>query len=330
MKNIHILQVGIGPLGIKTANFIAERKGLVTVAAVDKAPALIGKDLGEVCSGSPSQVIIQDNIAEAIQQHKPDVAVLTTVSDLERITPQIEEIVAQGIPVVSTCEELSFPYNTSPALSERIDKAATKNNVAVLGTGINPGFLMDTLPTVLTAVCQDVQKVEVNRFQDAKYRRIPFQKKIGAGLTLGEFGERVKNGTLRHVGLTESMHLVAHRMGWKLDKTEDLISPVVATEKTTTPAMTIAVGDATGVRQIGNGYVNGEVKVRLVFQATVGEKESYDEIRITGNPNIHSKIEGGVNGDVATCAITLNAIPQILRATPGLKTMVDIAPVSFF
>lgn len=330
MKNINILQIGIGPLGIKIANFIAERKGITTIAAVDKAPALIGKDLGVVCGGAPSKVTIMSSIAESIKKKKPDVAVLTTVSDMKRIAPQVEEIVAHGIPVVSTCEELSFPFKTAPKLAKRIDKAAIENGVAVIGTGVNPGFLMDALPTFLTAVCQQVDKVEVNRFQDAKFRRIPFQKKIGAGLTLEEFQQKIEDGSLRHVGLTESMQLIAHRMGWQLDKTEDIISPVVAKKKITTPAMTIPKGTASGVRQIGNGYVNGEVKVKLVFQATVGEKKSYDEIIISGNPNINSRIDGGVNGDVATCAITLNTIPQILRATPGLKTMVDVAPVSFF
>ena len=330
MKNIRILQIGIGPLGIKTAQFIAERKGLQTIAAVDKSPALLGKDLGELTTGKPSKVIIKESIAEAIKKQRPDVAVLTTVSDMKRITPQIKEIVAHGIPVVSTCEELSFPYKTSTSLSKEINQAAIAHNVAVIGTGVNPGYLMDALPIFLTAVCQDVQAVEVSRFQDAKHRRIPFQKKIGAGLTLEEFNQKIQDGSLRHVGLTESMQMIAHRMGWKLDKTEDIISPVIALKKTTTPAMTIKKGDATGVRQVGNGYVNGEIKIKLVFQATVGEKKSYDEVVIKGTPDIRSVIEGGVNGDVATCAITLNTIPQLLRAAPGLKTMVDIPPVSFF
>ncbi|MEO1260708.1 MAG: dihydrodipicolinate reductase [Bacteroidota bacterium] len=330
MKNIRILQIGLGPLGIKTAQYIAERKGLITVAAVDKSPALIGKDLGQLALGKKNRIIIKENIAAAIKKQKPEVAVLTTVSDIKRIAPQIEEIVSFGIPVVSTCEELSFPFKTAKRLANKINKAATENNVAVIGTGVNPGYLMDSLPTVLTAVCQDVQKVEVNRFQDAKFRRLPFQKKIGAGLTLEEFDKKIENGSLRHVGLTESMQMIAHRMGWKLDKTEDIIFPVVAKRKITTPAMTIKKGDATGVRQEGNGYINGEIKIKLIFQATVGEKKSYDEVIISGTPNIHSKINGGVNGDVATCAITLNTIPQILRAAPGLKTMMDIPPVSFF
>lgn len=330
MKNINILQIGIGPLGVKIAQFIEDRAGLKTIAAVDKAPDLIGRDLGEVCGSAKSGVRIQSNIAEAIKKKKPDVAVLTTVSDMKRIVPQIEEILAHGIPVVSTCEELSFPWKTAPKLAKRLDEAAKAHGVAVLGTGVNPGYLMDALPVFLTAVCQDVKSVTVSRFQNAQFRRIPFQKKIGAGLSLADFQQKIEDGSLRHVGLTESMHLIAHRMGWKLDRTEDLISPVVAKQKIETPAMTITKGNATGVRQEGNGYVNGEVKIRLIFQATVGEKESYDEVVIDGTPGIRSKIEGGVNGDVATCAITLNAIPQLLRSTPGLKTMVDVAPVSFF
>jgi 4-hydroxy-tetrahydrodipicolinate reductase len=330
MKPIRILQIGIGPLGLKIFKFISERKGLETVAAVDKNPDFTGRDLGEMAGRPDSGVLIGNDISAAFKRRKPHVAVLTTVSGMKSITPQIEEIVALGIPVVSTCEELSFPWNTFPKLAARIDKAAKKNKVAVLGTGVNPGFLMDALPVFLTAVCQEVKSVTVSRFQNAQFRRIPFQKKIGAGLELSDFEKKKKDGSLRHVGLTESMHLIAHRMGWKLDKTEDIITPVIAEKMIVTEDMTIQKGNAAGVRQIGNGYSGGKVKVKLIFQATVGEPESYDEVIIEGMPHIHSKIAGGVNGDVATCAITLNAIPQILRSTPGLKTMVDVPPVSYF
>ena len=330
MPKIKVVQVGLGPLGIKTANFIAERAGVDIVAAVDKNPTLVGKDLGELCGAAPSGVIVMDDFAAAVAKNRPDVAVLTTVSDMARITPQLLEIVAQGIPVVSTCEELSYPWDCAPEWSRQIDEAAKANNVAVVGTGVNPGFLMDSLPTFLTAVCQDVSFVKISRYQDAQFRRIPFQQKIGAGLTLGQFDQKKADGSLRHVGLTESMQFIAGRMGWKLDKTEDIIEAVVANAPIKTAAMEIPAGNATGVRQTGNAYVNGELKIQMIFQATVGEPESYDLIEITGNPNIHSKIQGGVNGDVATCAIVVNTLPQILRSTPGLKTMGDIPLVSFF
>lgn len=328
---IKVVQIGMGPLGQKIAKFISERSGsLKIVGAIDKDPEKKGKDLGTLCSIPVHGIRISGSLKDAMEREKADVALLTTVSDMQRITPQIEEIVSLGLPVVSTCEELSFPWETSPELSKKIDEAARKNKVAVLGTGVNPGFLMDTLPICLTAVCQHVSKIRVSRFQNAEFRRIPFQKKIGAGLTLKEFEEKRKQGTLRHVGLTESMSMIAHKMGWKLSKTEDILTPVIAEKEIVTSAMKIKKGDSSGVQQIGKGYVNGEEKITLVFRASVGEPASYDLVEIDGNPCISSKIDGGVNGDVATCAITINAVKQILTAKPGLRTMSDIPLVSFF
>ena len=326
---VDILQIGLGPLGQKIGRYIAERKGFQTVGAVDNNPALIGQDFGQLCGVESMQIVVTENIAEAIQRTKPDIVVLSTVSDMERITQQLREILPLGISVVSTCEELSYSWQTAPHLSQEIDTLAKVNNVAVLGTGVNPGFLMDALPTFLTSVAQNVDFVEVKRFQDARHRRLPFQRKIGAGLTLDGFEAKKQTGTLRHVGLTESMHMIAKRMGWTLDKTEDILTPIIATETIETEAMTIPKGDAMGVKQIGRGYCDSELKIELNFQAAVGLAESFDEVNIKGTPNITSKIEGGVNGDIATCAIIINAIPQVLRANAGLKTMLDIPLVSF-
>ena len=331
MKTIKIAQVGLGPLGQKIAQFIQERESLEIVAAIDNDPQKQGQDFGALCGVQELNGIkIQESISQCAGKEEIDVVVLTTVSDMERITPQIEEIVSFGIPVVSTCEELSFPWLASPELSERIDKAAKGNNVAVLGTGVNPGFLMDCLPTCLTAVCQEVKTIKVSRIQNAKFRRIPFQQKIGAGLSLDAFENKKQQGTLRHVGLTESMHMIAERMGWKLDKTEDILTPVVAEKEIVTDAMTIHPGFAAGVQQIGRGYAGGEEKITLFFKASVGEPESIDRVEIEGRPNIISEIPGGVNGDVATCAITINAVKQVLRAEPGLRTMTDVPVVSYF
>jgi len=321
----------MGPLGIKVADFIAQRKGIQTVAAVDKNPALVGKSLQQLKDSLDGQTMVYQNLSEVLAEHQVDVAILTTVSDMERVTPQIEEIVGFGIPVVTTCEELSYPWETNAALASRMDEAAKKHKVAVVATGVNPGFMMDALPTFLTAVCQDVEKIEVRRFQDATYRRVPFQKKIGAGLSLEEFEERKENGTLRHVGLAQSMQFIAHKMGWKLDKVEDIISPVIASENIAeNGSMAIPKGNATGVCQIGRAYVDGEEKITLIFQAAIKEPESYEEVSIKGTPDITSRIAGGVNGDVATCAIAVNAVAQILHAKSGLRTMADIPMVSFF
>ncbi|MTI21959.1 dihydrodipicolinate reductase [Fulvivirga sp. RKSG066] len=328
MGNIRILQVGLGPLGIKIAEFIAARNGIETVAAVDKKEDLIGLSLSEINADLPS-VEIQPSVENAMSA-KPDVAILTTVSDMARITDQVLELVANGIPVVSTCEELSHPWSTAPKLAEKIDLAAKENNVAVVGTGVNPGFLMDSLPTFLTSVCQQVDAVEVSRYQNASFRRVPFREKIGAGITLSEFEKRKEKGLLRHVGLTESIQFIASNLGWKLDKVEDLIMPVIAEQRIEDQNLVIEKGNASGVRQVGTGYIKGKPKITLTFQATIGEPESYDEIKIKGSPNITSKIEGGVNGDVATCAIAINATKSILKAQPGLRTMADIPMPSYF
>jgi 4-hydroxy-tetrahydrodipicolinate reductase len=181
---------------------------------------------------------------------------------------------------------------------------------------------------MLTGICNHVDKIEVRRYQDAQFRRIPFQKKIGAGLTFDEFERRKSEGTLRHVGLSESMQFLARQLGWTLERTEDRIEPVIADRTIQSEAMTIHSGMVAGVRQTGVGWVNGEEKIKLSFQASVGEQDSYDEIEIFGIPHIRSRIMKGVHGDIATCAIILNACRSILKATPGLRTMADIPMIS--
>ncbi|MCK4626564.1 MAG: dihydrodipicolinate reductase, partial [Phycisphaerae bacterium] len=256
MSTLKIIQIGVGPIGQKVVNYLLEREGMEVVAAVDPAPDKSGKDLGEVCGlDKPLGIIVSPNLADAMKTSKPDVAVLCTTSSMEKVVSQIEEIISHGLHVVSTCEELSYPWDTQPGLSKQLDKTARQAGVAVLGTGVNPGFLMDFLPLAMTAVCRKVESIKVSRIQDASVRRIPFQQKIGAGLTLEEFEAKKQTGTLRHVGLTESMQMIAARMGWKLDRTEDILTPVVAEREITTGYVPIKPGMAAGVRQIGKGYV---------------------------------------------------------------------------
>lgn len=325
-----VIQIGLGPLGQKIVRYISERSGIEIVGAADINPELEGKDVGEISGIANLGVSVSSSIKEAINSSKADCAILTTVSSLEVIAPQILEVIEGGLPVVSTCEELLHPWKTHPALSAKIDEAATQAGVTVLGTGINPGFLMDSLPTFMTAVCQKVEKVTVSRIQDASFRREPFQRKIGAGLELETFESLVAEKKTRHVGLAESVHLIGDVLGWELDQVEDVISPVIAEEPVESSLIQVPAGGVAGVQQIGKGFVNGEEKITLVFRAAVGEKNPADTIEIHGDPNIKSVIEGGVNGDVGTCAITINAVKQVIRSQPGLKTMADIPLVSFF
>lgn len=321
-----ILQIGFGPLGIQTAKYIAEKKELKTVAVVDINTHLIGKSLHTINAELSDEVYVFGSVQEVINQleNKPDVVIITTVSSLERLIPQIKEVAEFEIPVISTCEELSYPWIIQPALSNTLDALCKKHNIACLGTGVNPGFLMDYLPSVMSSVCKNIEQITVERIQDATPRRLPFQKKIGAGLTLDAFKEKELQGTLRHVGLQESVHLLATSIGIQLDTVTEDLQPVISFKKISTEHIHINIGDARGVEQIAYGYLNGNCKIKMHFKAAIGEERSYDKIIIKGTPSFISEIDGGINGDIATCAITINSINSILKATPGLRTMADI------
>jgi 4-hydroxy-tetrahydrodipicolinate reductase len=330
-RKMKVVQYGMGPIGIRTTRYLIERDFFEIVGAIDIDPQKVGVDIGLLADlPEPLGVTVHDNPDVVFSRYRPDVVVLTTTSGLEAAYPQIQEIISHGISVVSTCEELSYPWITQPQISRKIDEMAKENTVAVLGTGVNPGFLMDFLPMASTAVCRQVKRIRVERLQNARYRRLPFQQKIGAGLTAEEFREKVKAKTLRHVGLTESMHLIASRLGWQLTGTEDVVEPVIAEKRITTPDLIIEAGRALGVNQIGRAYINSEEVITLIFRAVIGQPDPRDTIFIDGDPPVEMTIRNGINGDVATCAITVNAIPVVLRAMPGLKTMADIEPLSFF
>jgi 4-hydroxy-tetrahydrodipicolinate reductase len=329
-NKIRVVQYGLGPIGNKITQYLLERDSVQIVGAIDSDPTKLGLDIGELAGSSAAYgVCVTDNPKTLLSKVDADIVVLTTTSSLENIKSQIIEIISFGINIVSTCEELSHPWLTNPEIADEIDVAAKMSDVSVLATGINPGFLMDFLPLAMTGICRNVKKVTVKRIQNAQFRRIPFQKKIGAGLTVEQFNDKVKEGTLRHVGLTESIHMIGHKIGWKLDKTEDIINPVIATDKVTTADLTIEPGKVTGVNQIGRGYVKSKEVITLVFKAAIGAPNPHDRIIIEGTPDIDMTIKDGINGDIATCAITANAIPTVIKAPAGLRTMSNIETISY-
>lgn len=331
MEIIKVIQVGLGPIGQEIVKYALSKNYIEITGAVDPADDKAGKDLGELCSlDTKTGVTVCGDLEIAIKDVKPDVAVVATVSSFEQCLDVVERIVSAGINVVSTCEEMLYPWQGQPILSERLDRLAKEKGVSVLATGINPGFLMDFLPVVMTGVCQNVKRIKVQRVQDATFRRVPFQQKIGVGLSPEEFDKKKQAGTLRHVGLTESMHMIAAALGWQLDKTEDIISPVIADSEITSGYKVVKPGFAAGVRQTGKGYCRDEALIELEFVAAVGQDDAADTIEIKGTPDITSTIAGGVNGDTATCAITVNAIRSVTSAEPGLRTMLDVPVVSCY
>jgi 4-hydroxy-tetrahydrodipicolinate reductase len=325
-----VLIMGLGPIGAGVARQLVSRKNFKIVAAVDIDPAKAGKDLGELLGlGRRTGVRVAADAATAIRKTKPQVAVLCTSSSLKRVLSQVEGVLKLKVPIVSTTEELSYPWYSNRALARRIDAAAKKAKVAVVGTGVNPGFAMDALPIVLTGICERVDSVRVDRVQDARIRRLPFQQKIGSGLTPEQFAEKVKDLSVRHVGLTESVSMIADALGWKLDRVTDEIQPKIAQTPVESQFLKVPAGRVCGIVQDGLGYVGGEPRIVLHMEAYLGAPETYDRVRIEGSPRLDVRADGGYHGDVATASITVNTIPAVLAASPGLHTMRSLALPSF-
>ena len=243
---------------------------------------------------------------------------------------QIADVLKHGLPIVSTTEELAYPWYSNERLAQKIDELAKKAKVAVLGTGVNPGFAMDALPITLTGVCERVDSIRVERIQDAAVRRLPFQQKIGAGLTREQFQRKVDDGSVRHVGLTESISMIADALGWKLERITDEIHPRIATETVASEFLAVDPGYVCGIVQDGVGYIDGQPAITLHMEAYLGAPECFDAVHVTGSPELKMKIAGGVHGDVATASIAVNSIPKVLDVAPGLHTMRDMPLPSFF
>jgi 4-hydroxy-tetrahydrodipicolinate reductase len=319
------MHFGLGPIGAAIVRQVASRRGFRIVGGIDIDPAKVGKDLGEVAGvGRRLRVKVAGDARAALKETKPDVVVLCTSSSLRKVMPQIEAILGARVGIVSTTEELAYPAGPNRRLAKRIDELAKKAKVGVVGTGVNPGFVMDALPITLTGVCERVDAIHVDRIQDARIRRLPFQQKIGAGLTPAQFQEKVVDTSVRHVGLTESISMIAGALGWKLDRITDEIQPKIAERRVASEFITVEPGQVCGLVQDGCGYRHGAVLLTLHMEAYLGAPESYDAVRIEGSPALSMKIAGGVHGDVATASIVVNSIPKVLSAPPGLHTMRDL------
>lgn len=318
---IPIALYGLGAIGLATARAAMARQGLEIVGAVDVDPAKIGQDLGTLL-GEEAWGLSVTNDLEALEKAK--VVVHTTGSFLSDVAPQLEGLLARGLYVVSSTEELSFPYLKSPELAKTLDKLARNQNVGIVGVGINPGFAMDALPLILSAPCLEVRAVHVRRSVDTSRRRLNLQKKSGAGMTPQEFSDALAGGRMGHIGLAESAALLAHGLGWTLDSLEEAIAPVIAKRAMSSEYLTVPEGMVAGLHQIVRGFRNQETLVELELAMSLGEVEDIDETRITGTPNLILTVPGGFPGDTATVAMLLNAIPRILDTRPGLRTILDL------
>ncbi|HSP35519.1 MAG TPA: dihydrodipicolinate reductase [Thermoanaerobaculia bacterium] len=319
---ITVAQYGIGPIGAEIARLLLTKPWIKLVAAVDIDPKKIGKDLGEVIGLNKTAGVK----VTADLQTKVDVVCHSTQSRLREVSGQLRSLLERGLHVVSTCEELSFPLDAK--LREELQQIARSHNVTLLGTGVNPGFVMDKLPLTVTSVCQDIKQVDIIRIQNASTRREPLQRKVGAGMTTQEFRAAVDSGKIKHMGLRESLMMVGNGLGVEFESVSDeKIEPIVADREITTQYLKVQKGQVAGVHQTIHG--KGRINVNLELRMYVGaEAVAADRVIVKGTPDIELEIKHGVHGDRATAAMVVNSIPRVVQARPGLLTMDDI-PVSF-
>ncbi|MDZ7303856.1 MAG: dihydrodipicolinate reductase [candidate division KSB1 bacterium] len=329
MNRIRVVQFGLGPIGQACVKVLTQKFGVELVGGIDVDPQMIGKEIGEVCGLKNNLgIIVRGDAEAALAEWKPQVVLHTTLSFLDRIEDQLVTIIRSGAHVVSSTEELFYPYERNPEFCNRIDALAKQHGVAVVGTGVNPGFAMDVLPLCLTGVCTEVKKITATRVVDASKRRLPLQKKIGAGITRKEFRERAATGMFGHIGLRESALAVMNAMGWPVDEIKESLKPMIADKRVKTPYLTVEPGQVTGINQLMRVKSGGHERLVLELQMYVGAKKPHDSVEIVGDPPISMRIEGGIFGDTATIGALVNTIPKIIQAQPGLRTMLEL-PVPY-
>jgi hypothetical protein len=327
MEKVRVVIVGIGAIGQLLTKELLNKQGFEIVGAVDIDPKKVGRDLGEVLGlGKKLGVSVSNDIDSVLKNSRPHVVIHMTSSYLKDVYPQLLTILKHGVNVVSSCEELSYPYIVDRKIAEELDNTAKRYGSTLLATGINPGFLMDTLAIILTAPCIKVDSIKVTRHMNASVRRGPFQRKIGAGLTVDEFKRKISTKEISgHVGLEQSISLIAAALKVKLDKIDvGEVQPIISDKYVKTDYVEVNPGCVAGLRQTVQGIVNGKPFITLDFIAYVGATEDYDAIDIQGIPEIHERISPCVHGDWGTISMLINVIPKVMKAPPGLLTMKDI------
>ncbi len=314
---IKLAQFGLGPIGMESLKLAAEKPWAEIVAAVDIDP----QKVGQTVAGAR----VFGTFDELWQHGQPDVVLHTAGSKVADALRQIEPMARRGVSVVSSCEELLFPKLRAPEAAAALDQLCRSTGARVLGTGVNPGFVMDVLPVCLTGVSRRVERIVGERVVNAATRRQPLQKKIGSGLDPEEFRRLFREGKAGHAGFRESVALIAHALGWELSEVVETCEPVVADHDIHTQFFNVPKGMTCGLHQRAAGRCDGRARIELDLKMYLDAPDPHDRVVIEGEPPLDVVVRGGIAGDHATVAALLNAVPRILKAPPGVRLMTDLA-----
>ncbi len=306
---MEVILVGLGPIGIAVGEALV-KKQIPIVGAVDLRPELAGRALNEVVAGA-SPLPITSSLPSGFQPGHCAI-ILTTTSKFSSVVPDLERAIAARLHAVSTCEEMALPDAAHAQAVHALDEKAKAAGVTLLGTGVNPGFVMDRLVLSLSGTQVQTDRVQVTRIVDAAKRRGPLRKKVGEGLSEAEWRSLASQGRIGHVGLEQSARLVALGLGWIVDHYSESLDPVVRD------------GVCRGLKQIGRATVNGKELITLELQMYAGATDPGDHIILDGDPPIDAFLRGGVQGDRGTVGTVVRALERLERAPRGLVTVADV------
>lgn len=318
-------QFGVGPIGVESIRLAASKPWVKVVGAVDIDPNVIGRSLGEL-TGIPEldDCRVYSSFEELWEAQQPEAILHTAGSSAESSIHQIEPMARHGLAIASSCEQLLYPQLRAAESSQRLDALCREMGARVVGTGVNPGFVMDVLPVCLSGVTSNVQRVYAERVVNASTRRLPLQKKIGSGLDPEEFSRRFSDGQAGHAGFRESAALIAYCLRWPIDEINETCEPVVAQRNITTAYFDVPRGMTCGIHQRVTVISEGVARIELDLQMYLDAENPHDMVCIDGEPPIEVFVKGGVAGDQATVAALVNSLPRLLRSPPGLLLMSDL------
>ena len=327
---IRAVQWGLGAMGSGIARLVLTKPGLELVGAISRRAELAGRDLGDVLGvGRHLGVSVTDEPDEALDAARVDVVILASTSWARDQMPDLRTAIGAGVNCVSIAEELADVEAQSPELAAEIDALAKANGVSVVGTGVNPGFVLDLLVVLLTAGCHSVERIEASRVNDLS----PYGRSViasqGVGLTPEAFRAGVADGSIvGHVGFPESIHMISEAIGLGVNRVEETREPIISSVPRETPHVTVEPGMVAGCEHVGMGFRDEVEVVRLVHPQQIHpEAEGQgtgDYIHVYGAPEVRMAITPEIAGGQATIGIAVNVVPQLVAASPGLKRMIDL------
>lgn len=330
MENVKVIMCGLGAMGSGMAKMILDKKGIEIVAAIDSNENKVGKDLGEVLNHqSKLDINVSGDFNKTISGTKADIAILAIDSFVENVYPYIKFIAENKINCITIAEEMAYPYTADKALSEEMDRIAKENNVTILGTGVNPGFVLDTLIITLSAACKKVYAITASRVNDLSPFGTTVMRTQGVGTTVEEFEKGIKEGTIvGHIGFKQSIPMVAKALGIEIDEVVETREPIITNTYRETPYVKVEPGMVAGCAHIGYGMKDGKAVITLEHPQQIHPEsegvDTGDYIYIKGEPDLHLSIKPETPGGIGTMAVAVNMIPQVIASPAGLKTMMDL------